>query len=145
MKRQQFIKTCGIGCLGLVVGTMSLESCSPTLYLQKTVENGQVRLALSEFQKDEEGEKFKRFVVVKPDSLDYPIVVYRYNETDYNALLLRCTHQGTELNVHGDLISCPAHGSEFSKTGQVINQPAPSPLRSFKSFIVGSELVINLS
>jgi Rieske Fe-S protein len=145
MKRQQFIKTCGVSCLGLVIGTLSFESCSPTLYVQKTVENGKLRLALSEFQKEEGGEKFKRYLIVKPDSLDYPIVVYRLNKNKYQSLLLRCTHQGTELNVHGDLISCPAHGSEFSKTGQVIKQPAPSPLKSFISSVVGSELVISLS
>ncbi len=145
MKRIEFIKTCGIGCLGVIVGGIMLSSCSPTVYLQKTVSNDQIRLSLSEFFIEGQTEKFKRYVLVKADSLHYPIVVYRKSDTEFHALLLRCTHKGTQLNVHGDLISCPAHGSEFSNKGEVISSPAPTPLKSFESMVIQDELVIKLS
>ena len=145
MKRHEFIKTCGLGCIGIIVGGMTLASCSPTVYLHKTVQNSQLKLTLSEFLVDETSNKYRRYVLVKPNTFDYPIVVYRKNEDEYRSFLLRCTHQGTELNVHGDLISCPAHGSEFSNTGEVISSPAPAPLKSFESVVIQNELVINLS
>jgi len=145
MERKEFIKTCGMGCLGLIAGGTILSSCSSLVYIQKTVTNDQVNIRLSEFLVEGEIEKYKRYILVKPDVLSHPIVVYRKSESEYRAILLKCTHQGTKLNVYGDLISCPAHGSEFSNTGEVISDPARRPLRSFASSVIQNELVINLN
>jgi len=145
MNRLEFVKTCGMGCLGMIVGGMALYNCTPVVYLQKSVANNQIKIGLSEFLIEGEIEKHRRYILIKPDTMSHPIVVYRKSENEFRTLLLKCTHQGTKLSVHGDLISCPAHGSEFSNTGEVISSPAPAPLKSFESIVIQNELVINLS
>lgn len=77
--------------------------------------------------------------------LQYPIVLYRFSETNYQALLMKCTHQGTELQVFGDRLQCPAHGSEFTNTGAVQNGPADEQLRTFPIQIEENSLKVNLS
>jgi len=144
MERNEFLRTCGLGCLGLMAGAPLLTSCSPTVYVQKLVINNQISVGLLEFLIEGETEKYHRYILVKSEQLDYPIVVYRKSEKHFTSLLLRCTHRGTELNVHGDLISCPAHGSEFSNIGEVISEPAPQPLKSFHSEVIQNELIIHL-
>jgi Rieske Fe-S protein len=57
---------------------------------------------------------------------------------------MRCTHQGTELQVFGDRLQCPAHGSEFTNTGMVQNGPADDPLRTFPVRIEANTLKIDL-
>jgi len=63
--------------------------------------------------------------------LRYPICVYRMNEKEYNALLMRCTHKRNKLTVYGDKLHCAAHGSEFDKYGNVTKGPAATQLRTF--------------
>ena len=57
---------------------------------------------------------------------------------------MRCTHQGTELQVFGDKLQCPAHGSEFNNLGQVGNGPADTALRTFLVTITDRQLKISL-
>lgn len=71
-------------------------------------------------------------------------MVYRFSETDFKALLLRCTHQSYELNVSGDLISCAAHGSEFTNKGDVVQGPAEQSLKSFPITIDENNIYIQL-
>jgi Rieske Fe-S protein len=88
--------------------------------------------------------KYKRYIIVRHDQLQFPICVYRFSETDYTALLMKCTHQGAELQVFGDKLECPAHGSEFSNRGVVETAPADTNLRSFPISINNNELRITL-
>ncbi len=60
------------------------------------------------------------------------------------ALLMRCTHQGTELQVFGDKLQCPAHGSKFANNGDVTNGPASSGLRTFPIVIDNQQLKVSL-
>ena len=86
----------------------------------------------SDFLKvDKEKTGYRKYILVKPENADYPIVIYRKDESTYSALLLRCTHQGNELTVSGDLLTCSAHGSEFSNSGEIIQGPADQQLKSF--------------
>ena len=88
---------------------------------------------------------YLKHVVVQNDALQYPIAVFRFDSNEYRALLMKCTHQGTELQVFGDRLQCPAHGSEFTNTGNVQNGPADSALRSFPVIKEVKTLKIDLS
>jgi Rieske Fe-S protein len=131
MNRKEFIKTCGLMCMGSTA--MLLQSCTGASYLAKATAAGN-RLALpkTEFDKTEKGKTVKRsYVIVKTEQLNFPICVYRINDTAYSAVLMECTHKGCELQPHGDFLTCPCHGSEFSKLGVVQNPPAESNLKTF--------------
>jgi Rieske Fe-S protein len=132
MNRKEFLKlSCG-ACLSLAGLSMLLEGCGGVHYVQGTSIDSRLRLAKSDFVVIKKEETtYRRYVVTGTDTLDYPIVVYRLSDVDYIALLLRCSHQGTELNVHGDLLVCPAHGSEFNDKGEVVQGPAERNLRAF--------------
>jgi Rieske Fe-S protein len=87
---------------------------------------------------------FKKYIVVQNDILQYPICVYRFSENEYSALWMRCTHQGTELQVFGDKLQCPAHSSEFDSKGGVQSGPADVKLRTFPVTIEKDQLKISL-
>ena len=106
-----------------------MQSCAPAKYVQVNKENNQLKIARSEFFKETQARKY---IVVKAAELNFPLVVYRFSDTDYSALLLQCTHQGVELNVNGDILTCAAHNSEFSNKGAVVQGPAEQKLVSYK-------------
>jgi Rieske Fe-S protein len=130
--RKEFLKICGGACIGLA-GLTIAQSCKPTKHVLGTLSGSQLRIDKSEF-KVIKGEKttYRKSIITKPENSDYPIVVYRFSETNYTALLLRCTHQNNELTMNGDILTCPAHGSEFSNRGEAIQGPAEQKLQTFK-------------
>lgn len=142
MKRNEFIRSCGMACAGLAASGFLMNGCATTSVIQAVVSDGKLKLATSDFQ---DNDKMKRYILVNAKQLDYPLVVYRNNEEDFRAMLLKCTHQGTELDVYGDLISCAAHGSEFDREGRVISGPAKSPLKSFPLEKINGQLLITIS
>lgn len=146
MERRAFIQQCGILgtlCLG---GMLLTESCVPTQHITAHVVDNQVKLPLSSFTHTKGGKtSYRKYVVVKPEGLSYPIVMYRFAEGQYSALLLQCSHQGNELNINGDLLTCPAHGSEFSNRGEVMTGPAEQKLKSFPVLIKDDNLYIQLA
>lgn len=145
MKRKEFLKTCSLGCLGLIAGVSGLSSCAGTRYLQAALEEDFMLVPQEAFLINQDGQStYRQYVVAYNDILQYPIAVFRFSETEYRALLMRCTHQGTELQVFGDRFQCPAHGSEFTNTGSVQNGPADSPLKAFPVQIEATILKINL-
>jgi len=87
---------------------------------------------------------YNKYIVVQQEQLKYPICVYRFSQNEYSAVLMRCTHQGAELQVFGDKLECPAHGSTFSNTGQVKNGPADTNLRTFPVIVQNDQLLISL-
>lgn len=87
---------------------------------------------------------YNSFIIVRNDSLNYPICIYRINEQEYSALWMKCTHQGAKLQASGDVLLCSAHGSEFSNKGEVRNGPANTSLRSFPVILTKDELFIDL-
>lgn len=132
MDRKAFLQLCGGSCLGLVGISLS-QACSPTKHIQSTSLNNEVKILKSEFNRSEkETAKFRKSIITKVNGLDYPIVIYRFSDSSYSALLLRCSHQANELSMNGDILSCSAHGSEFDNQGQVIQGPADQALQSFK-------------
>jgi Rieske Fe-S protein len=121
MERSTFLKTCGFACLSGGFLISALEGCAGSKMIAGTIDNSNLVVPASVFKK-ENGSYF----------------------TEYSALLMRCTHQGTELQVFGDRLECPAHGSQFSDTGQVKNGPADTNLRSFPVTNQNNQLLISL-
>ena len=142
MERKDFIKTCGFACLGGVLFTSIFEGCSGSKIIAGTIDRSELVVPLAVFQHNQSS--FRKYVVVQHESLKYPVCVYRFSETEYTALLMRCTHQGAELQVFGDRLECPAHGSQFNDKGQVKNCPADTNLRTFPVTIKNDQLFISL-
>ena len=146
MRRKKFLETCSLGCLALLGSVPFLESCAGTKYMNGTLVGAFLEIPVNSFEVIKKHEvKYRDYIVVQNSALQYPICVYRISATEYEALLMKCTHQGTELDVYGDRLQCPAHGSEFTKNGRVQNGPAETSLRIFPVHIEGDHLKINLS
>jgi Rieske Fe-S protein len=145
MDRKKFISTCGLACVGGIGLTGLLQSCGSSKQLNGKIINDDLVIPLMEFQhkKGEQG-SYKKYLIVQNDMLQYPICVFRFNDNEYTALWMRCTHQGTELQVFGDKLQCPAHGSEFTSIGGVQNGPADSRLRTFPVTIENNQIKISL-
>lgn len=145
MNRNEFLTlSCG-ACLGLATASSFILGCGGVHHVQGMLVDDRLRLAKSDFLviKNSRSE-YRRYVVTSSADLDYPIVVYRFSETDFSALLLRCSHQGTELDVRGDLLVCPAHGSEFNVRGRVVHGPAAEDLNSFSVSVNQDGVYIHL-
>jgi Rieske Fe-S protein len=132
-----------MACLGAAFLGVMFEGCGSTKMIAATMDKTGLLVPLSSF--DNGNKTYRKYVVVQNDKLQYPICVYRFSDTEYKALLMRCTHQGAELQVFGDRLQCPAHGSTFNNTGVVQNGPADVNLRSFPVNISQDQLHITLS
>lgn len=145
MERKEFIKTCSYSCLGLMGAALFLEGCAAPKYLHAELEDKFLVVPLAAFEVEKnDGNKFRKYIVAYNNRLKYPVSIFRFSDTEYRVLLMKCTHQGTELQVFGDRLQCPAHGSEFTQTGEVQNGPAESPLRSFPVHIDDTTLKIDM-
>ncbi len=132
---------CGLCLLGMPEW---LSGCAGTRYVSVPIEGDSLIVPAASFESEKE-KKFLKYLVVHNDQLEYPICIYRFSENEYKALLMRCTHQGTELQVFGDRLQCPAHGSEFNNKGEVQNGPADTPLRTFGVSLTPESIKIKLS
>jgi Rieske Fe-S protein len=145
MNRRSFLKTACKACIGSTAIAGFLQSCMTGKYVTEAVTGNELVVPISQFQYTHKGEtRYRTYLVVQNDVLQYPICVYRINENKYTALWMRCSHQGAELQVFGDKLQCPAHGSEFNNEGEVINPPATTNLRSFQVIIEETQLRIKL-
>lgn len=145
MDRKSFIKTCGLACMGATGMASMLQSCATTKLLNGKIIDDDLIVPIADFEiKKGKNPGFKKYVIVQNDMLQYPICIYRFSGTEYSALWMKCTHQGTELQVFGDKLQCPAHGSEFTNKGMVQNGPADIKLRSFPITIENNQLKISL-
>jgi Rieske Fe-S protein len=102
-------------------------------------------LNIDEFRiNNKDKESYRPFIIVRNEALQYPICVYRFSDSEYHALWMQCTHQGTELQVSGNLLHCPAHGSEFNNRGNITSGPADKNLRTFPVTVMQDKLFIDL-
>jgi len=143
MQRRVFIRECGMGCLGVLASGLVLQSCAGTRYITGIIEGSYLNIPEDDFLKEDNS--YLQHVVVQNEVLQYPIVVFRFDTNEYRAFLMKCTHQGTELQVFGDRLQCPAHGSEFTNNGNVQNGPADTSLRSFPVIKESKTIKIDLS
>lgn len=125
--------------------SLLLESCGTTNHVTSAIKGSDLIIPLKDFQYIKNKKtQFKKYLVVQNEQLQFPICVYRFNEKKYTALLMRCTHQGAELQVFGDKLQCPAHGSEFNNKGEAMNHPATESLREFPVSILNDQIKISL-
>jgi Rieske Fe-S protein len=145
MDRRDFIlKSCG-ACLSATVLAGLIPSCSPSQYISGKMNDNGITVNTDDFKIKKEGrESYRSFIIVRNDALQYPIYLYRFNEDEYSAVWMQCTHQGTELQSSGDYLQCPAHGSEFNNKGKVVNGPANKDLRSFPVTVSNNQVFIDL-
>ena len=145
MDRKEFLKLCAGGCLGLFVLETTLSGCATQKQVNAMVVGENLEVPLVAFEHVKHGEAtYLESVVVRNPQLQYPMAVFRFSEDVYEALLMKCTHQGTELKLYGDTLQCIAHGSEFDNKGQVTTGPATETLRSFPVVKANHKLLISL-
>ncbi|HTE33355.1 MAG TPA: Rieske (2Fe-2S) protein [Chryseolinea sp.] len=145
MNRKEFVVRCGAGCLAMLATPGLLASCAGPKYLTAPIEGSFMVVPRTAFEivADDASKTYRRYVIVENESLEYPICLYRKSDDLYQALWMKCTHQGTELHVFGEKLQCPAHGSEFTSSGAVQNGPAAQPLRTFE--VIPSDAAIKIS
>jgi Rieske Fe-S protein len=145
MDRRDFIKNSCTACLSAAGIGAIVSSCTATQYISGTIGKDGLFVDTKEFLTKQSGRTgYRSFIIVRNDTLQYPICVYRFSENEYSALWMRCTHQGTELQASGDRLQCTAHGSEFDNRGAVKTGPADRSLRSFPVTVSNNQLFIDL-
>ena len=143
MDRRTFIKQTCTTCIGGAVAATMINACSPTKYINGRLNENGLIVDKDQFKVGTNG-SFSRFIVVRNESLLFPICIFRFSDQEYSAIWLKCAHQGAEVNVVGDMLQCPAHGSEYDNKGNVTNGPATSNLRTFPVEVSKNELFIDL-
>lgn len=144
MQRREFTKTCIMCLTGSVIAPV-LSACQSTYYTSGSMEANGISVPKSEFtyvKKDQP--MLRQYLIVRNDALEFPIYVYRFSDNEYSALLMKCTHQGNEVQASGDHLHCPAHGSEFNNKGVVSGGPAERNLRAFSVSSDNEKIFIDL-
>ena len=132
MNRIDFIKTCGLSCIGAFTLGSVLQSCASVKMVDGIIVGENIHVNLSEFKKIKNDKiTYRKYIVVHNSKLQFPITVYRINENEYSALWMKCSHQGNQVTAYGDKLQCSAHGSEFDKYGNATHGPAENNLRQF--------------
>jgi Rieske Fe-S protein len=146
MNRRIFTKNVCLMCLGTAVAPSMLSGCQATHYATGVFERNGIALSKTEFiYVKNDQTQYRSYIIVRNDQLQFPIYLYRFSDEQYSAVLMKCTHQGGELNASGDHLHCPSHGSEFDNYGNMTQGPAEKNLRSFKVSIDTEKLLIDLS
>lgn len=146
MNRREFVTQTCMACLGGGLLSTVLSSCSSTHYVAGSLDSKGIYVLKTEFIEIKKDQAVTRqFIVVHHEKLDFPIYLYRLNDTTYSALLMKCTHQGSELQAAGDHLYCSSHGSEFDKKGNVSQGPAEKNLRSFPVSVIHDKIFIELT
>jgi Rieske Fe-S protein len=132
MKRREFTKAC-VSCLTGSAVLSLLSGCQSTHYTAGVLKDDGISVLKSEFTYLKKDQPVQRdYIIVRNDAMEFPIYVYRFGDDDFAAMLMKCTHQGNELQASGDHLHCSAHGSEFNNRGLVAQGPAEDNLRTFK-------------
>jgi len=145
MNRRAFVKQTCITCVSGGVIPFLLTSCQATHYTSGVMNATGISVSKSEFTYFKKEQTLTRqYLIVQNDKLEFPIYVYRFSDTEYSALWMRCPHQGAELQAAGDSLHCPSHGSEFNNKGTVSTGPAEKNLRSFPVIVKADSITIDL-
>ena len=133
MDRRKFIKSTCLTCASSVGAMWLLQACKSTKHVCNFQYNqNKISIAKSEFiivKNDKTTQR--KFIVIKPEVLPFPIALYKLNNNDYIASLLQCSHQGCELTPYETTMVCPCHGAEFNTNGEVTQGPAEKNLKAF--------------
>jgi Rieske Fe-S protein len=144
MQRREFTKACLVCLAGTSIVPL-LSGCQSTYYTTGKLETNGISILKSEFTFLKKEQPMHRdYVIVRNDAMEFPIYVYRFSDDDYSAMLMKCTHQGNELQASGDHLHCSAHGSEFNNRGIVAQGPAEENLRTFDVTADSTTIFIDL-
>ena len=145
MQRREFAKA----CFACIVGSSAvplLSACQSAFYTSGQMERNGISIPMSDFIYLKKEQPLQRqYVIVRNEAMEFPIYVYRFSDNEFAAMLMKCTHQGNELQASGDHLHCSAHGSEFDNRGIVAQGPAEQNLRTFRTTTEGNRLFIDLS
>ncbi len=145
MDRRKFIQASCTACLSATALAGLLASCKTTRYVTGKLGTDGLLINTDEFKIAGKGsDSYRSFIIIRNEALQYPVCVYRFSDTEYSALWMRCTHQGSELQASGEFLQCPAHGSEFDSRGKITSGPADKDLRTFPVTVNKNELFIDL-
>lgn len=132
MNRRNFLHTTGFACLGATALPLVLQSCSNVRYVTAVVSDKQLVVKKADFLITKKDKAVRQnFMLVKATQLEFPISIYEFEDNQYRALYMQCTHQGCEVNAYATQLVCPCHGSEFTNTGKVLQGPAEKDLHEF--------------
>ena len=146
MNRRHFVKSCCTGAVGTTAFGIGLHSCAPIYYANTSLSNNIITVEKSEFSGNKNNKEYiRKFIMIKIETLEYPICLYKIGKEEYTASLMMCTHRGCELNVGGGIYSCPCHGSEFGNDGKLLEGPADKDLKTFKTELNNDKIFISLS
>lgn len=147
MKRRDFIRKSCLSCIGGSALTLALQGCSSAYYAKQIdLKQNELVIKKSEFieiKKDKQS--MRNVIVAKYETLGFPIAIFRLDENQYSAIYLECTHQGNEVQPHGNYLVCEGHGSEFDNKGKVTQGPAEKALRTFAVKTDKENIYINLA
>ncbi|NQX80932.1 MAG: Rieske 2Fe-2S domain-containing protein [Flavobacteriaceae bacterium] len=132
MKRNEFIKKCCYASIGIPLMTSVLQSCGALYYAENKTVGNIIYISKDEFINLKNNKK-RKYILISNTNFSFPICLYKTDEINYTASLMRCTHNGCELNIGAGIYSCPCHGSEFTPKGEVIEGPATDNLKTFKT------------
>ncbi|MEK7258058.1 MAG: Rieske (2Fe-2S) protein [Bacteroidota bacterium] len=125
MNRKDFLKTCAQATCASLALPLLQTSCKTAAYVPHSLQGEKMVVKKSELTS-------RSFVVFKPANLPAPVYLTQFENGEYSAVLLRCTHKGCEVRPAGKELNCPCHGSVFSQTGEVLESPAQAPLQRFR-------------
>lgn len=134
LDRQTFLKTCGAICLAAAGLPVLVSSCKSVYYAQTPALKGKtIELSRNEFEQvNKKGvTTMRNYVLVELPGQTFPIYLHRTGDA-FTAVLMKCSHQGNELNAHEGFLTCPAHGSEYDAQGRVTEGPADRDLTAYR-------------
>ena len=134
MDRAQFLRKTCYATLALAGSCFLLSDCKPSSIIES---NGEAIIPLSSFKKG-------NTIIFSSTTHIQKIIVIKEKDETYKALLLKCTHKGTELEMKDNMLVCPAHGSKFDLEGNVLSVPANRPLRTFPVKVESTKIIIQL-
>jgi Rieske Fe-S protein len=134
ISRRGFICAALATAAGVAISSPSAEAAGAI----KVLRDGRVEVNLS---------KFKALgkiggAILVGNVKEIPIALVRTGKTSYQALDLRCTHQGVPTKLVSGNFKCPAHGSEFTKTGAKKIGPAQSGLNKVNTEVSGKTVIL---
>ncbi len=154
LSRRKFIKLTGTTVVCACAGVLGASGCGgnpssstpPAPAGSFRVQDGRVHLALSELGTLLGVGGAVKLTVGNANGEERKLIVVRPGEADYRAFADACTHNGKELDyLHGEgLLACCGRSSRFDLTGGVIHGPAEDPLPSYKVWLEGAGLVIEI-
>jgi nitrite reductase/ring-hydroxylating ferredoxin subunit len=140
IERRKFLRDSCKACLLTGAGFLisDLTACSPASRITRLpIRDNTVRLPVTSFNK-------QSMQIFRPEGWIYDIAVRKTAGSQYEALLLQCTHQKNQLIADGNGFTCTLHGSRYTVDGQVKKGPSEAALKKFATRLEQDQLVIQL-